>query len=91
MNENKKITDSSYWEFIAEYLPYYSSDDRVLWSDILSRYLNGEEVSDEDLRCIYTSFKNREEVVEELIRTDLVLFEEAINAYYEPLKRSPEE
>ena len=33
----------AYWAFIEQYLPDYSSRDDVLHSDILTRYLDGEE------------------------------------------------
>ena len=84
--KQEKITDSSYWDFVMEYLPCFSSDDRVLWSDILSRYLVGEEVDESDLRYIFENFKNRDEVVEELKRIDKILIGEAIDAYYDKLK-----
>lgn len=84
--KQEKITDSSYWDFVMEYLPCFSSDNRVLWSDILSRYLVGEEVDESDLRYIFENFKNRDEVVEELKRIDKILIGEAIDAYYDKLK-----
>lgn len=40
---------SNYWDFIMDYLPYYSSDNRVLKSDILFRFLDNDEIAEEDI------------------------------------------
>jgi hypothetical protein len=70
----------SYWSFIENHLPDYSSRDDVLHSDILTRYLDGEEVSEEDLPWI-AKLGTREDVVAELIDIDSHLLEEALEAY----------
>jgi hypothetical protein len=41
-----------YWSFIEKYLPDYSGRDDILHSDILTRYLDGEEVCESDLDWI---------------------------------------
>lgn len=76
---------TSYWDFIAEELPWYSSDDRVLYCDILFRYLTNEEVADEDIVWIQEQFDDRKAIVEELKRVEKDLFSEAINVYYDNL------
>ena len=43
---------SNYWDFIMAYLPYYSSDNRVLKSDILYRFLDNDEIAEEDIANI---------------------------------------
>jgi len=70
----------SYWSFIENHLPDYSSRDDVLHSDILIRYLDGEEVSESDLDWI-AQLGTRAEVVVELIKIDSHLLEEALEAY----------
>lgn len=73
----------TYWDFIAEYLPNYYSDNRVLWSDICLRYLDDDEISEEDVAHIEKGYKNKMEVLEELKRIDKILWGEAIDAFYE--------
>ncbi|MEI6646835.1 MAG: 6-phospho-beta-glucosidase [bacterium] len=69
-----------YWPFIEQYLPGYYSCDEVLHSDILTRYLDGEEVLEGDLNWI-SELGTREDVVAELIDIDSWLFQEALEAY----------
>ncbi len=73
---------AGYWTFIETYHPNYYSDDRVLQCDILLRYLNREEVSDEDLEWIKESFKSNKEILGEMVRLETDLFREALEAYY---------
>jgi hypothetical protein len=70
----------AYWAFIEQYLPDYSSRDDVLHSDILTRYLDGEEVCEEDLPWI-AELGTREDVVAELIDIDSDLLQRALEAY----------
>jgi hypothetical protein len=70
----------SYWPFIEEYLPDYYSSDQVLHSDILTRYLDGEDVSEDDLPWI-AELGTREDVVAELIDIDSDLLQRALEAY----------
>jgi len=70
----------SYWSFIEKHLPDYSSRDDVLHSDILTRYLDGEEVCESDLEWI-SQLGTRADVVAELIDIDSHLLEEALEAY----------
>lgn len=76
---------SNYWDLIMDNLPCYSSDDRVLRSDILFRFIDNDEVADEDIANINREFKNRDEVIEELKRIDLILLKEAMDSYYNNL------
>jgi hypothetical protein len=70
----------SYWPFIEQYLPDYSSRDDVLHSDILTRYLDGEEVSEEDLPWI-AQLGTRADVVAELMALDSYLLQKSLAAY----------
>lgn len=75
--ENYNDLPDNYWEVIEEYLPSYSFDDRVLWSDIYTRYLNDEEVWESDLEWLP---KDKEVAREQLELIDLELYNEAIEA-----------
>jgi hypothetical protein len=70
----------SYWPFIEQYLSDYSSRNDVLHSDILTRYLDGEEVSEEDLPWI-AQLGTREDVVAELMALDSYLLQKSLAAY----------
>ena len=62
--------DMSYWRFVEEWHPKYCSDDRVLVCDILFRYLEKEDVNEDDKRWIAKEFNSREEIVHELKRLE---------------------
>lgn len=71
------------WRFIEEYLPNYSSRDDVLRDDILFRFVDGDDVSKEDLKWIEDEFKNDKNLVkEELIRLESRFMVEAMKAYW---------
>ena len=44
------------WRFIEDYLPNYSSRDDILRNDILFRYLDDDDVCDEDMQWIQAEF-----------------------------------
>lgn len=47
-----KLLNEDKQRFIEKYLPNYHHDDRVLQMDILSRWCDGETISDADVRWI---------------------------------------
>lgn len=75
----------SYWRFVEEWHPKYCSDDRVLVCDILFRYLEKEDVNEDDKRWIAKEFNSREEIVHELKRLEKDLFSESLDIYYEQM------
>ena len=75
----------SYWRFIEEWHPKYCSDDRVLLCDILFRYLEKEDVDEDDKAWIAKEFNSREEIVHELKRLEKYLYSESLDNYYERL------
>ena len=77
--------DMSYWRFVEEWHPKYCSDDRALVCDILFRYLEKEDVNEDDKRWIAKEFNSREEIVHELKRLEKDLFSESPDIYYEQL------
>lgn len=71
------------WRFIEEYLPNYSSRDDVLRDDILFRFVDGDDVSEEDLKWIEDEFKNDKNLVkEELVRLESRFMVESLKAYW---------
>ncbi len=84
---NIKQTSNSYhnaWRFIEDYLPNYSRRDDVLIDDILLRYVEGEDVNDDDMRWIAAEFhSDKKKIVEELVKLESEFMAEALQAYYD--------
>ena len=78
-------TDLSYWRFIEEWHPKYYSDDRVFLCDILFRYLEKEDVDEDDKKWIAKDFNSDEEIVHELKRLEKDLYLVSLDNYYERL------
>lgn len=83
-------TYRGFWEFIAEWLPEYSSRNDVLESDILARYVCDEEVWEADLEWINQYYEGDKQLVEkQLIELEAKFAKEALTAYHEEmLKKS---
>lgn len=72
------------WQFIEEYLPNYCSRDDVLESDILFRYVEGDEVETQDKEWIIAEFgDNKDAIKEECLRFEKKILSEAIDNFYE--------
>lgn len=71
---------NNYWRFIEKHLPKYSSNDDVLRSDILSRFIFDEEVCDEDYDWLPETKEEAQMMLEEI---DLELYNEAVKAFNE--------
>ena len=75
-----------FWRFIEEHLPNYYSRDEVLRSDILLRFVNDEEVCENDLIWITEEFKSDKTLVkEEIIRLEALFAKEALIVYYKQI------
>jgi hypothetical protein len=73
-----------FWRFIESYLPNYSSRDDVLWDDILTRFLEDDDVCEEDMAWISKEFNcDKKLVKEELIRMETCFAQEALVAFYQ--------
>lgn len=73
------------WGFIEEYYEdYYSSND-VLLHDILTRFIEGEDVSKEDIKLIKDNLKTAYGIEDRLKVITIRLTCEAIMNYYDKL------
>ena len=72
------------WRFIEENLPNYHQRDDVLYNDIVSRYVNGEDLSDSDYEMMREHFGVNYNAAEWWLENDIKrLFLEAVEAAYD--------
>lgn len=77
---------SNLWSFICEYLPNYYSRNDVLKSDILFRFLEGDEISDSDIKWIKEEYGGDvQRIRQECQRLDTLFFAESLQAFYDQL------
>lgn len=74
-------SEHGYWDFIEKYLPDYYTNDLVLRSDILWRYVDNDDVDGSDKIWIEEEFATKTEIVEEIVRIETQLFENALRNY----------
>lgn len=74
---------NNYWRFIEKHLSKYSSNNDVLRSDILSRFIFDEEVQEEDYDWLPETKEEAQMMLEEI---DLELYNEAVRAFNEEKK-----
>ena len=75
---------SNLQQFIEKYLPDYDHRDDVLHLDIYSRYIDNEELDDNDLQWIYQDFgSDKEKVEEEIERLETQFAYEALMNWLE--------
>ena len=80
---------SELWSFICAYLPNYYSRNDVLKSDILFRFLEGDEISKNDMKWIEEEFGgDAQRVGQECKRLDTAFFSEALRVFYDQLLSS---
>ena len=70
-----------YWQFVEKNHPAYFTDDRVLQVDILYRYIDNDEVSENDIKWI-NSIGSDSDIKRELIHLETSLFSEALENFY---------
>lgn len=86
MSNNKY---SELWSFISEYLPNYYSREDVLNSGVLFRFLEGDEISENDLEWIKEEYGgNVQRIRQECQRLDTLFFTESLQAFYDQLLRN---
>jgi hypothetical protein len=76
-NETHKDEEFNYWSFIEKYYPNYNHCDSVLLSDILTRKLNDDEISEKDEEYIKDW-----DVRKELMKLDKELLGKAFEIYF---------
>ena len=78
------IEEYDLWKFIEENLPNYHQRDDVLYNDIVSRYVNGEDLSDSDYKMMCEHFGVNYDAAEQWLENDIKrLFLEAVEASYD--------
>lgn len=83
-----KSAYANLWSFFNEYLPGYYSRNDVLKSDILFRFLEGDEISENDLAWIQEEYGgDLQRVRQECQRLDTLFFTESLQAFYDQLIR----
>lgn len=73
------------WGFIEEHYEDYYSSDAVLEHDILTKFIEGEDVYEEDIKRIKSNFKSADEIRDRLKIVTKDLTCEAIVSYYDKL------
>lgn len=75
---------SNLQQFIEEYLPDYYHRDDVLHLDIYSRYIDNEDLDENDLQWIYQAFgSDKKKVEEEIDRLEMLFAYEALMNWLE--------
>ncbi len=86
INKSKKFFSATLWAFVQSFMPNYSSRDEVLEDDMLIKYLEGEDLDEDDLQLIKDEYDNdREKVKERVIELESKFAKEAIEAYYKEI------
>ena len=73
------------WGFIEEHYEDYYSSDVVLEHNTLTKFIEGEDVYDEDIKRIKSNFKSADEIRDRLRVITKYLTCEAIISYYDKL------
>lgn len=76
---NQTMEYNSVWSFIEKHLPNYYQRDDVLKSDILFRFINGDDVDDEDKVWIRQDYNNDINLItQDCILLEYRLFQESL-------------
>lgn len=82
MTKSYLLGEYDEWAFIEDNLPNYHQRDDVLYNDIVSRYVNGEELSEDDLAQMKSDFPSVEDAEKWLDADIRRLFLEAVEVAY---------
>ena len=74
--------DFGEWPFITDNLPNYYTRDDVLYNDIVAKYVNGEELDEDDIVLMHNDFKSVEDAEKWLDADIKRLFLESVEAAY---------
>lgn len=73
------------WGFIEEHYEDYYSSDAVLEHNTITKFIEGEDVYEEDIKWIKSNFKSSDEIRDRLKIVTKDLTCDAIMAYYDKL------
>ena len=72
------------WEFIEDNLPNYHQRDDVLHNDLVSRFVNCEDMEEADYKMVHEEFEGNILAAEDWLDKDIKrLFLEAVEAAYD--------
>lgn len=80
------MEDWDWWAFIEKWMPGYSSNQDVYADDVLTRYVDGEDVDEDDMRRIEARFADCAAIYDALEDMEVRFFREALHAYYQSIK-----
>ena len=86
MKKSFNLMGFDMWGFIERFLPNYSHRFDVLYYDLVSRYVDGEELDDDDLKLMELDFRDIDEAQKWLHKKDKKFFLEAVEAAYDDNK-----
>lgn len=78
-----EINGYDLWQFIEENLPNYHQRDDVLHNDLVSRFVNSEDMEEADYKMVHEEFEGNILAAEKWLDNDIErLFAEAVTAAF---------
>lgn len=87
IEDNSKL-HNGFWRFIEKYLPNYCSRDDILLDDILTRFIEDDDVEEQDMIWIAEEFNCDKNIVKKkLAQLETRFAQEALSMYYCSLQK----